>query len=115
MQTGSPTDSGISCFQRYLYEQTGCGRTAKLHLMVGHHLEDLYGECRREISLSLAWHFELGGDLERAVTYLLEAGKRAAQMTAAEDALRLLNHGLGRCSNDWRIHPNVSSWKWSCN
>ena len=81
-------------FQRYLYDRLDPVEQAQLHLAVGRALETLYAGRTHEINLPLARHFELGGQVDRAVTYLLEAGKRATQLAAAEEALRLLTHGL---------------------
>ena len=81
-------------FQRYLYHRLDPVEQAQLHLTVGRTLETLYAGHAHEISLPLARHFELGGHTSRAVAYLLEAGKRAAQLAATEEALRLLTHGL---------------------
>lgn len=81
-------------FQRYLYNRLDPVERTQLHLSVARTLEMLYGEQSAEISLSLARHFELGGEGHKAIRYLLQAGWRATQLAAAEEALRLLTHGL---------------------
>ena len=42
----------------------------------------------------LAWHFEAAGLLDRAATYCLQAGRRAAKLAAHEDAIGHLTRGL---------------------
>ncbi len=81
-------------FQKYLYDRLDPVEQAQLHLAVGHALEMLYAERAVQLSLPLARHFELGGDLDKAVVYLLQAGRRAAHLAATEEALRLLTRGL---------------------
>ena len=81
-------------FQKYLYDQLDPVEQAHLHLAVGQALEDLYGARAGEISLSLARHFELGGELYTASKYLFQAGERAAGWAATEEALRLFTHAL---------------------
>lgn len=80
--------------QRYLYDRQDPVERAHLHLSVGDTLETCYGERASEISLSLARHFELGGAADKAITYLIQAARRATHLTATEEALRLLAHGL---------------------
>lgn len=81
-------------FQKYLYDRLDPVEQAQLHLAVGRALEMLYAERAVQLSLPLARHFELGGDLDKAVAYLLQAGRRAAHLAATEEALRLLTRGL---------------------
>jgi hypothetical protein len=42
----------------------------------------------------LAWHFEMAGLADRAAAYHLQAGRRAAQLAAHEDAISHFTHGL---------------------
>lgn len=81
-------------YRKYLYDQLDPVDAAQLHLSVGRVLEDLYAEHVSEISLCLARHFELGKELDKAVTYLLQAGQSATQMGSVDEALRLLSHGM---------------------
>ncbi len=81
-------------FQKYLYDRLDPVEQAQLHLTVGRALEVLYTERAVQLSLPLARHFELGGDLDKAAAYLLQAGRRAAHLAATEEALRLLTRGL---------------------
>ena len=87
-------------FQRYLYNSLDAVERAHLHRAVGTALEVL---CHArpdesagitEIAPQLAWHFQEGGIPEKAVAYLLQAGKRAARLSAHQEAIVHLSHGL---------------------
>ena len=84
-------------FQRYLYDHLDIVRRVHLHEAVGSALEALCGEAPDDLDAlapRLAWHFEMAGLLDRAATYYLQAGRRAARLAAHEDAIRHLNRGL---------------------
>ena len=84
-------------FQRYLYDHLDVVRRADLHEAVGTALEALCGEAPDDLDAlapRLAWHFEMAGLLDRAATYYLQAGRRAARMAAHEDAIGHLTRGL---------------------
>jgi DNA-binding SARP family transcriptional activator len=67
---------------------------AHLHEAIGDALETLYGEHAGEIAAPLAWHFAAAGRTIKAVSYLLQAGNRAAQLAANQEALAHLRRGL---------------------
>jgi tetratricopeptide (TPR) repeat protein len=67
---------------------------AYLHEAVGSVLEALYGEQSEHIAVQLVRHFEQAGLMEKAVTYLLQAGKRAARLSAYQEAIAHLTKGL---------------------
>ena len=84
-------------FQQYLYHRLDTVRRAHLHEAVGNTLELLYGQASDELGAlapQLAWHFEQAGLADRAAAYHLQAGKRAAQLAAHEDAIDHLTRGL---------------------
>ncbi|MFP4343047.1 MAG: ATP-binding protein [Anaerolineales bacterium] len=84
-------------FQKYLYQQLDDVERAYLHHAVGEALEHLHGksaEGRRKIAPQLAWHFERAGDIDKAVTYLLEAGEQALLLSAHEEAGGHFRRGL---------------------
>ena len=84
-------------FQRYLYDHLDIVRRVDLHEAVGSALEALCGEAPDDLDAlapRLAWHFEMAGLLDRAATYYLQAGRRAARLAAHEDAIGHLNRGL---------------------
>ncbi len=84
-------------FQRYLYDHMDPVRRAHLHEAIGMALESLLGETlqeRQEQASRLAWHFEMAGLADRAAAYHLQAGRKAAQLAAHEDAINHFTRGL---------------------
>lgn len=58
----------------------------ELHAQVGEALEALYPERRAELAAVLAMHFELAGDTDRAIRYLIEAGLYGRSRHAIQEA-----------------------------
>jgi predicted ATPase len=81
-------------FQQYVYHSLAEIERAYLHEAVGSVLEAIYGAQTEHIAVQLARHFERAGFHAKAVTYLLKAGKRAAQLSAYQEAIRHLTNGL---------------------
>jgi predicted ATPase/DNA-binding SARP family transcriptional activator len=87
-------------FQKYLYNRLDDVERAHLHEAVGSTLETMYTEHSAEaadratVAGQLAWHFEIAGMIDRAVDYLFQAGERAVQMSAHEEALVHYMRGL---------------------
>lgn len=77
-------------FQRYLYDRLDGAERARLHEATGRALEDLYGEHPELPLVELAHHFDEAGLGEPAIRYLDLAARRALQMSAAEEAIPLL-------------------------
>ena len=69
-------------FQQYVYHSLTEMERAYLHEAVGNVLEAIYGEQTEQVAVQLARHFEQAGLHEKAVTYLLQAGKRAGRLSA---------------------------------
>jgi predicted ATPase len=81
-------------FQKYLYDSLDEVERAYLHEDVGSILEDLYGDQASQIAVQLAWHFQEAGIDEKAIHYLRQAGERAAQLSAYQEAIAHLTRGL---------------------
>jgi len=81
-------------FQHYVYHSLTAMERAYLHEAVGNVLEALYGQQTEPIAVQLARHFEQAGLMEKAVTYLLQAGKRAARLAAYQEAIAHVIRGL---------------------
>lgn len=86
-------------FQNYLYHRLDEVTRQQWHAAVGNALEALYqahgtGAEMAEIWPQLAHHFEAAGLVSQAVDYLLRAGRRAARMSAHEEAIALFSRGL---------------------
>lgn len=60
-----------------------------LHRSVGETLEELYPDRRGELASMLAMHFEQAGDGTRAIPYLIEAARFAADRNAIVEAFAL--------------------------
>ena len=88
-------------FQRYLYNSLDEVERAYLHEQVGTALEELYG-CRRRRSerryrrLLRNWRgtSRKRGNAEKAIHYLHQAGERAVQLSAYQEAVAHLTEGL---------------------
>lgn len=81
-------------FRTYVYHHLDEVRVAHLHEAAGCALEDLYGDQVSEITEELARHFEAARLVEKAASYLLEAGKRFARLSAHPEAIALYERGL---------------------
>jgi oligopeptide transport system substrate-binding protein len=76
-----------SLFQQYLYNGLSEIERGALHLDVGNVLESLYQGHLEEITPQLAWHFAEAGHTDKAVKYLLQAGDRARDLYAHNEAI----------------------------
>jgi predicted ATPase len=74
-------------FQQYVYHNLAEMERAYLHEAVGSVLEALYGEQTEQVAVQLARHFEQARPWEKAVKYLLQAGNRAARLSANQEAI----------------------------
>ncbi len=81
-------------FQHYLYYNLDDMERTYLHEAVGQALEALYGEQTEPVAVQLARHFEQAGLREKAVGYLLQAGKWAGRLSANEEAIGHFSRGL---------------------
>ncbi|TEU21724.1 MAG: hypothetical protein E3J21_01880, partial [Anaerolineales bacterium] len=84
-------------FQKYLYDNLDQVERAYLHEDVGNVLEELYGDQASEIAAiapQLAWHFQEAGIAEKAIHYLHQAGERAVELSAYQEAIAHLTRGL---------------------
>jgi adenylate cyclase len=87
-------------FQKYLCNRLDLVERAHLHQAVGTALETLYGEGAQETAAieagaaQLARHFEAAGVVEKAVEYLHQAGERAQELYANEEAIGYFQRAL---------------------
>ncbi|MBI1881000.1 MAG: AAA family ATPase, partial [Chloroflexi bacterium] len=81
-------------FQHYLYHNLAEMERVYLHEAVGSVLEAIYGEQTEQVAVQLARHFEQAGLTEKAVNYLLQAGKQAGRLSANQEAIAHLTKGL---------------------
>jgi tetratricopeptide (TPR) repeat protein len=81
-------------FQQYVYYSLTEIERAYLHEAVGSVLEVIYGEQTEQVAVQLARHFEEAGLTEKAVTYLLQAGRRTARLSAYQETIAHVTKGL---------------------
>jgi DNA-binding SARP family transcriptional activator len=81
-------------FQRYLYDNLDRAERAYLHEDVGNVLERWHGNRADEIAVELARHFQEARIPEKAIHYLRQAGDRAVQLSAYQEAIAHLNRGM---------------------
>ncbi|HJZ45507.1 MAG TPA: AAA family ATPase, partial [Roseiflexaceae bacterium] len=81
-------------FQQYVYHSLAAMERAYLHEAVGSVLEALYGAQTEPIAVQLARHFELAGLTAKAITYLLQAGRRAARLSANQEVIAHVSKAL---------------------
>jgi len=81
-------------YQEGVYERVPAGRRVWLHQRIGARQEAGYGAQAWEIAAELGVHFERGRDTPRAVQYLWQAGRKALQRSAHQEAIAHLTKGL---------------------
>jgi len=72
--------------QEVAYQGLLRSKRHELHGRVGHAMERLLGERQREYAESIAYHFQNSDTHERAVPYLVIAGKKAVERYALAEA-----------------------------
>lgn len=75
-----------------IYEDMGLIKRKKFHRRVGEILESIHADELELYAEELAHHFEEGGVMKKAFTYSLEAGKKALQIHAYQDAQAHFDH-----------------------
>ena len=81
-------------FQKHLYGQLDPVERSNLHEEIGYLLGRIYGEQVDEVALAMARHFDEAGLTDKAVTYYEQAGNRAKQLSADEDAIGHFARGI---------------------
>lgn len=89
-----------SVIQKYLYQSLDPVRLAQLHQMTGEALEALYSTNKAGCggldagAANLAWHFEQAGLHEKAIEYLLRAGREASRLSSNDQAIAFYKRGI---------------------
>ncbi|MDX2166016.1 MAG: AAA family ATPase, partial [Deltaproteobacteria bacterium] len=81
-------------YQQVLHGRVTAARRQSLHRAVAQHLEHAFGDATAESSGGLALHYELGGDLARAVTYHARGAELARARFSLEQAVTGYRHAL---------------------
>jgi ABC-type oligopeptide transport system substrate-binding subunit len=74
-------------FQQYLYTQLSLGERRLLHGEIATLLEELFAGRIHQITVRLAHHYTEAGEGEKAIDYLLQAGDRARDLYAHQEAI----------------------------
>ncbi|MFQ5594810.1 MAG: protein kinase, partial [Anaerolineae bacterium] len=82
-------------FQQYVYGRLSEVEREFLHGDVAAYLEHLYQAQAPQIAVQLAYHFERGQNMEKALTYLIMAGDQARQAHAHATALDFYSRAEG--------------------
>ncbi len=93
------TISGRYAFTHALYPEVLChrigsARQVRYHRLIGERLERGFAEQTHPVATTLAWHFELGHDPQRAVLYLQQAAEIALTLYANTKAAEHLHRAL---------------------
>lgn len=73
-------------FHRYLYKSLSTGERRLLHQAVAEILEELYTGHTADVALQLGQHYAEAGDVEKAVTYFIQAGESVFKIEEYSDA-----------------------------
>lgn len=85
--------------RQVLYEHLSDSRRRRLHRACGDCLEAAWGARGKEIAADLSLHFELGGDLARAFSYLGACVAQAQQRAAHREAVASAERALALAAN----------------
>jgi DNA-binding SARP family transcriptional activator/pimeloyl-ACP methyl ester carboxylesterase/predicted ATPase len=80
--------------QRYLYSSFDPIERAYLNETLGHALEKLYSGRTEQVAAQLAWHFREAAIPQKAIHYLLEAGRVASRRSAHDEAIGHFHQAL---------------------
>ncbi len=81
-------------FQQYVYGNLPENERTYLHEDIAFALETMYGKEAKSIAPQLAWHFEQAGNIEKALEYLLLAGRQAQALGSNQEAIVNYERGL---------------------
>jgi class 3 adenylate cyclase/predicted ATPase len=80
--------------QETVYQNILARRRASFHQQVAAAMEILYQDALDEYYEQLAYHYDKGGDVQKAIEYLFKAGEKAKRSYANEEAIAHLTRGL---------------------
>jgi predicted ATPase/DNA-binding winged helix-turn-helix (wHTH) protein len=83
-----------TAFRHVIYRRLSAGLRRGLHRRIGERLEVGFADQLAAIASELALHFERGGDLERAVEYLVAAAAGVRQRYGDREAVAYFEHAL---------------------
>jgi predicted ATPase len=77
--------------QEAAYSGLLIARRKALHKAAGEAIETLFPDYADELAATMAHHFVVAGELDRALVYLLKAGERALSTSATSEAIAFLS------------------------
>jgi len=80
--------------QEAKYNSLLLGKRKELHSIVGEMVEELYAERLEDYYETLAYHFHLGDDKEKALNYLTLAGDKAFRLHSTREAKGYYEKGI---------------------
>lgn len=80
--------------QKFLYDNLDEAERAYLHEDVGTVMEVLFREQTGEVAIHLARHFRLAHNAAKAIQYLHQAGEKAMQLSAYQEAVTHITQAL---------------------
>jgi tetratricopeptide (TPR) repeat protein len=80
--------------QAVLYDDTPTDRRQRRHRRVARVMEDLYPDALDELSGTIGWHYEQGGEGDQAIPWYRRAGENAARLYANDEAVAYLTRAL---------------------
>jgi len=81
-------------YQHVLYDRISKGRVRTIHRAVAARLESGHDGDLGDLAVPLAYHWEMGGGLDRAVIHLLQGARVAQSRLAFTQAIEHLEHAL---------------------
>jgi predicted ATPase/DNA-binding CsgD family transcriptional regulator len=80
--------------QRYLYNSLDEAERAYLNEAIGQAIEEIYGPRSDQFAVYLARYFQEAARPDKAIGYLIQAGKNASQLSAHVEAIAHFNQAL---------------------
>jgi diguanylate cyclase (GGDEF)-like protein len=87
-------------FQQVLYEGLNKRRRRNLHMQIGGFLEKYYFDRVEELYGELAFHFEHGGNMMKALEYTIKAGEKAEKLFANREAILYFDRAIQILTGD---------------
>jgi DNA-binding SARP family transcriptional activator len=93
-QGGHAYDFSHDLLREVAYQEISPARRRQLHQQVAQTLERLHAQDLGGVSAQLALHYERAGLLDKAAAWYYQAGERARQVYASQEAIAYLQRGL---------------------
>jgi diguanylate cyclase (GGDEF)-like protein len=81
-------------FRQVLYEDINKRRRRNLHKQIGNFLEKYYFDRVDELRGDLAFHYQHGGNLLKALEYSVKAGEKAEELYANQEAIHYFDRAI---------------------